>query len=50
MVAVGTVVVAAAPADDLVPAAGVAIRQALTANWVPVTTVTWAPSTTWLGS
>ena len=30
------------------PAAGVV--GALTANWVPVTTVTCAPSTTWLGS
>ena len=23
--------------------------EVLTANWVPVTTVTWAPSVTWLG-
>ena len=38
MVATGAVV-------DVAGAAG-----ALTLNWVPVTTVTFAPSATWLGS
>ena len=28
----------------------VEVAGAFTANWVPVTTVTWAPSATWLGS
>ena len=28
----------------------VAVAGAFTANWLPVTTVTWAPSVTWLGS
>jgi hypothetical protein len=28
----------------------VELAGALTENWLPVTTVTWAPSATWLGS
>ena len=47
----GTVVGAEAPGAPAAAVEGVAwATGASTANWVPVTTVTWAPSVTWLGS
>jgi hypothetical protein len=36
--------------DEALGAPVVGAAGAFTVNWVPVTTVTWAPSVTWLGS
>jgi hypothetical protein len=44
------VVVADAPPPATAVVGVELVGGVLTANWVPVTTVTWAPSSTWVGS
>lgn len=48
--AVGAVVAVVPDVDEGEEPFATGVDGALTANWVPVTTVTWAPSATWAGS